>query len=61
MVTDDHALTFLSPLASQDKFLTVKYDKTTVTAGKAAAKEILQAEMGLPIDPEAPLFGYIGR
>lgn len=45
----------------KDKFLDVKYDKTTVVAGKAAAKELLQAEAGLPIDPSIPVFGFIGR
>lgn len=44
-----------------DKFLPVKYDRTTVFEGKAAAKAALQAEVGLPVDPTAPLFGYIGR
>lgn len=44
-----------------DKFLPVKYDKTSVFEGKAAAKAALQAELGLPVDPTAPLFGYIGR
>eukprot|EP00195_Chlamydomonas_chlamydogama_P008203 CAMPEP_0202903866 /NCGR_PEP_ID=MMETSP1392-20130828/26767_1 /ASSEMBLY_ACC=CAM_ASM_000868 /TAXON_ID=225041 /ORGANISM="Chlamydomonas chlamydogama, Strain SAG 11-48b" /LENGTH=611 /DNA_ID=CAMNT_0049591215 /DNA_START=59 /DNA_END=1891 /DNA_ORIENTATION=+ len=44
-----------------DKLLTVKYDKTNVYAGKAAAKEALQADVGLPVDPSAPLFGFIGR
>jgi granule-bound starch synthase len=44
-----------------DKLLPVKYDRTTVFEGKAAAKAALQAEMGLPVDPTAPLFGYIGR
>lgn len=44
-----------------DKFVPVKYDKTTVFEGKAAAKAALQAEVGLPVDPTAPLFGYIGR
>ncbi len=29
-----------------DKYLTVKYDKTNVHAGKAAAKEALQADTG---------------
>jgi len=48
-----------SPL--KDKFLPVNYDKTTVFAGKAAAKAALQAEAGLPVDPEVPLFGFIGR
>ena len=44
-----------------DKLLSVKYDKTNVHVGKAAAKEQLQAECGLPIDPSAPLFAFIGR
>ena len=32
-----------------DKFLDVKYDEQTVALGKAAAKETLQAELGLPV------------
>lgn len=44
-----------------DKYLPVKYDKTSAIEGKAAAKAALQAELGLPVDPSAPLFGYIGR
>jgi granule-bound starch synthase len=44
-----------------DKFLTVKYDVKNVFEGKAAAKAALQAELGLPVDPSVPLFGYIGR
>lgn len=44
-----------------DKYVPVKYDRTSVFEGKAAAKAALQAEMGLPVDPTAPLFGYIGR
>ncbi|KAL4458488.1 hypothetical protein ABPG75_013353 [Micractinium tetrahymenae] len=44
-----------------DKFLKFKYDKTTVEAGKAFAKSQLQREVGLPVDPSAPLFGFIGR
>lgn len=32
-----------------DKFLDVKYDKETVDEGKASAKELLQAELGLPV------------
>lgn len=43
------------------RYLVVKYDKTNVTAGKAAAKEALQADVGLPVDPSAPLFSFIGR
>ena len=46
---------------AKDKFLDFPYDKTTVIEGKACAKQALQAEVGLPIDPSAPLFGYIGR
>ena len=34
-----------------DKFLDVKYDERTVAHGKAAAKETLQAELGLPVRP----------
>jgi granule-bound starch synthase len=44
-----------------DKFLDVNYNKLSVYAGKAAAKEALQAELGLPIDPKVPLFAFIGR
>lgn len=44
-----------------DKFLDVKYDKNSVAVGKAAAKEALQAEAGLPIKPNVPVFGFIGR
>jgi len=45
----------------KDKFLDLPYDKTNVMEGKAVAKQTLQAEVGLPLDPKAPLFGYIGR
>ncbi|KIZ00339.1 hypothetical protein MNEG_7624 [Monoraphidium neglectum] len=46
---------------ARDKYLTVPYDEKSVIEGKAAAKAKLQAEMGLPVDPSVPLFGYIGR
>ena len=46
---------------AKDKFIDVPYDKTTVVEGKAAAKQALQAEVGLPLDATAPIFGYIGR
>merc|ERR1719453_2126406 len=46
---------------SKDKYLDMPYDEETVIEGKAAAKAALQAEAGLPVDPTAPLFGYIGR
>lgn len=52
-------LTEWSP--DKDKFLDVKYDKETVTEGKANAKELLQAELGLPIAPDVPLIGFVGR
>ena len=39
----------------------MNYTKSNVRMGKAAAKEALQAETGLDIDPSKPLFGYIGR
>mmetsp|Transcript_4754 Transcript_4754/g.5525 ORF Transcript_4754/g.5525 Transcript_4754/m.5525 type:complete len:621 (+) Transcript_4754:57-1919(+) len=45
----------------KDKFLDMPYDKDTVVEGKAAAKASLQAEVGLPVDPSVPVFGYIGR
>ena len=44
-----------------DKYLDVNYTKSNVVMGKAAAKEALQAEAGLDVDPSKPLFGYIGR
>lgn len=44
-----------------DKYIDVNYTKSNVRMGKAAAKEALQAEAGLDIDPSKPLFGYIGR
>lgn len=46
---------------SKDKFLSVKYNKANVFEGKAAAKAALQAEAGLPVNPDVPVFGYIGR
>lgn len=46
---------------ARDKFLAFKYNAETVEAGKAYAKAQLQREVGLPVDPKAPLFGFIGR
>jgi len=46
---------------AKDKFLDVKYTASTVHQGKAAAKATLQAEAGLPVNPSAPVFGFIGR
>lgn len=46
---------------SSDKYLEVKYDATTVLEAKPALKEALQAEVGLPINPDVPVIGFIGR
>lgn len=44
-----------------DKFIDIHYDATTVTEAKALLKEALQAEVGLPVDRNIPLIGFIGR
>jgi len=44
-----------------DKYLPVKYGPASVMEGKQAAKQALQAEVGLEVDPEAPVIGFIGR
>lgn len=44
-----------------DRFLPLKYDATTVVAGKAAAKAALQAKLGLEVRADVPLLGVIGR
>ncbi|XVF10285.1 hypothetical protein REPUB_Repub07fG0169600 [Reevesia pubescens] len=44
-----------------DKYISVKYDATTVMDAKPLLKEALQAEVGLPCDRDAPLIGFIGR
>ncbi|KAG0564949.1 hypothetical protein KC19_8G152000 [Ceratodon purpureus] len=46
---------------SADKYLDTPYDITTVFQAKPLLKEALQAEVGLPIKPDVPLFGFIGR
>lgn len=46
---------------SVDKHLDTHYDISTVFEAKPALKEALQAEVGLPIRPDVPLFGFIGR
>jgi glycosyltransferase involved in cell wall biosynthesis len=40
-----------------------RYDPSTPgwRAGKAACKAALQAELGLPVNPDAPLLAFIGR
>lgn len=44
-----------------DKHLVRRYGRRDVAAGKAANKKALQKELGLPEDPDAPLFAFIGR
>ncbi|KAG4908458.1 hypothetical protein AAZX31_20G204300 [Glycine max] len=44
-----------------DKFIDLHYDATTVTQAKSLLKEALQAEVGLPVDRNIPLIGFIGR
>jgi len=46
---------------AKDKQIPQHYDATTVTAGKAACKAALQAELNLPVDPKAMLAGFVGR
>ncbi len=38
-----------------------RYDMETMRDGKAACKAALQRELGLPVDPNIPLLGFIGR
>lgn len=44
-----------------DEYIDVNYDNTTVMDAKPLLKEALQAEVGLPVDPNIPLIGFIGR
>lgn len=44
-----------------DTHLPRRYDERTFAAGKSSAKASLQAELGLPQDPNLPLVGFIGR
>jgi granule-bound starch synthase len=44
-----------------DKFLSFKYNAENMDAGKAFAKASLQREAGLPVSPDTPVFGFIGR
>jgi starch synthase len=39
----------------------VNYNLDTLAQGKAACKAALQREFGLPVNPDAPLLGFIGR
>jgi starch synthase len=44
-----------------DALITTPYDSRTWRQGKAACKESLQQELGLPVEPHHPLVGLIGR
>ncbi|XP_021857321.2 granule-bound starch synthase 1, chloroplastic/amyloplastic [Spinacia oleracea] len=44
-----------------DKYIGSNYDITTVMNAKPLIKEALQAEVGLPVDRNIPLIGFIGR
>ncbi|CAN6480481.1 unnamed protein product [Victoria cruziana] len=44
-----------------DKYIDLNYDDTTVSKAKPILKEALQAEVGLPVDRNIPLFAFIGR
>ncbi|KAG6667165.1 granule-bound starch synthase 1, chloroplastic/amyloplastic-like [Carya illinoinensis] len=46
---------------STDKYIGVKYDASTVLNAKPLLKEALQAEVGLPVDRNIPVIGFIGR
>ncbi|KAG5558921.1 hypothetical protein RHGRI_008758 [Rhododendron griersonianum] len=46
---------------STDKYIDVKYNATTVMDAKLILKEALQAEVGLPVDRNIPVIGFIGR
>jgi len=44
-----------------DPHLAVRYDVASWPEGKAANKAALQLELGLPLSPQTPLIGLIGR
>jgi starch synthase len=44
-----------------DAFITQHYNAENFLAGKRQCKEALQHEMGLPVDPDVPLVGFVGR
>ncbi|KAB5534929.1 hypothetical protein DKX38_018015 [Salix brachista] len=44
-----------------DKYTSIKYDITTVSYAKPLLKEALQSEVGLPVDRDIPVIGFIGR
>lgn len=44
-----------------DKYIGTKFDASNVMDAKPLLKEALQAEVGLPVDRDIPLIGFIGR
>jgi starch synthase len=44
-----------------DDWLPKRYTVKTWRVGKGACKRALQEEMGLPVSPQTPLVGIIGR
>jgi granule-bound starch synthase len=44
-----------------DKYIDVKYDLNSVMVAKPLLKEALQAHVGLPVDSNIPVIGFIGR
>lgn len=44
-----------------NKYISVKYDATTVMDARPLNKEVLQAEVGLPVDRDIPVIAFIGR
>jgi granule-bound starch synthase len=45
----------------KDKHIPANYDAKTITGGKKLSKVALQEECGLEVDPDIPIFGFIGR
>jgi starch synthase len=45
----------------RDTFIPEHYDIQTARAGKSLCKRIIQQELGLPLQPEVPLFGMVTR
>jgi starch synthase len=44
-----------------DPHLAANYDAHTVGQGKPVCKAALQEELGLPVNPQVPLVGFVGR
>jgi starch synthase len=44
-----------------DPYIAARYDARRIAAGKAKCKAALQKEAGLPVRPDVPLFGLVGR